>query len=229
MDFVSVIVVAAGRGERMNMGVKKQFILLEDKPILYYSLKSFCDEDIINEVVLVTAKEDIPYCESLVSKEGLGKVTKIVSGGSKRQESVFCGLKNVNKDTNIVLVHDGARPFVKSLDLISLIQKARKYGSATFGVMLKDTIKLKNDNMEIEKTLDRKNLVAIQTPQAFLYSKLWDAHVRAQHENYVGLDDTVLMERCNIPTKVVEGNYFNIKITTKEDLAFAEVINKRLK
>ena len=227
-DFISVIVVAAGKGERMNMGVKKQFILLEDKPILYYSLKSFCENDFINEIILVTAKEDIPYCENLVAREGLNKVKQIVEGGVKRQDSVFCGLKSVNKNSNVVLIHDGARPFVESLDLKNLVQVAKVHGSATFGVMLKDTIKVKNDDMYIEKTLDRRNLVAIQTPQAFLYNKLWDAHIRAKQEAYVGTDDTVLMERCNIPTKVVDGSYFNIKITTKEDLAFAEVITKKL-
>lgn len=225
---ISAIVVAAGKGTRMGTNIKKQFIMLDKKPIILYSINEFCKNDFIDEIVLVTSKEDISYCKDLIKEEGLKKRITIVEGGKTRQESVFCGLKSVSPNTDIVLVHDGARPFIKNLDLGKLIQEAIRYGSATFGVLSKDTIKIKNDSMEILETLDRSKLVAIQTPQAFEYKKLFLAHKEAQRKNYVGTDDTVLLDRCNITTKVVEGNYYNIKITTKEDLDFASIIKQKL-
>lgn len=225
--FITAIIVAAGNGTRMGADVKKQFIMLDDKPILVYSIIEFLKSRYIDEVVLVTAKEDIDYCRELLAKENMSNVT-IVAGGKTRQESVFCGLNGANKKTDIVLVHDGARPFVKNLNLKELIIQAIEHDSVTFGVLPKDTIKLKNDNMEIVETLDRNKLILIQTPQAFSYNMLYLAHKKAQRDNYTGTDDTVLMDRYEATTKVVEGSYYNIKITTKEDLDFAGIIKKKL-
>ena len=226
--FISAIIVAAGSGKRMGTKVKKQFIILEDKPIIYYSLSEFDKSEFIDEIVLVTSKDEIDYCKELVNKGNISKRVTIVEGGKTRQESVYCGLTNVNRKTDVVLVHDGARPFIKNLDLRKLVKEAMIYGSVTFGVLSKDTIKLKNENIEIVETLDRSKLIAIQTPQAFLYDKLFLAHKKAQSDNYLGTDDTVLLDRCGIVTKVVEGSYYNIKITTKEDLDFANIIKKKL-
>lgn len=218
----SVVVLAAGKGSRMG-NKKKQFMLLGDKPIVNYSLEFFESCSFIDEIILVVAKEDIEYC-----RNNIYKVSKIVSGGRTRQESVYNGLQCVNKNTDVVIVHDAARPFVSLLDLEKLIGFANEYGSSTFGVLVKDTIKLKNDNMEVLETLDRDKLVAIQTPQAFCYNKILKAHEIAKESGYCGTDDTVLMEKCKIVTKIVEGSYYNIKITTKEDLVFADAIKRSM-
>jgi len=222
----SVVVVAAGKGSRMPGKIKKQFMFLGDKPVVSYSLELFSKSDLVDEIILVTAKEDMEYCKGIVSDCDIHKVFKIIEGGSTRQESVYNGLRSVNKRADVVIVHDAARPFVDLLNLEELIACAYKYRSSTFGVLVKDTIKLKDDNMEVTDTLDRDKLVAVQTPQAFGYGEFLRAHELAKKMGYSGTDDTVLLEKCGITTKVVCGSYFNIKITTKEDLVFADAIKR---
>ena len=220
----SVIIVAAGKGSRMSGDTKKQFLKLGGKLVLNYSLEFFDKCHFLEEIILVVAKEDIEYCRELVS--GYNKISKIVVGGNTRQESVFNGLKYLDKDTDIVVVHDAARPFINFLDLEKLLDAAKHYGSSAFGVLVKDTIKLKNSDMEVTKTLNRDELVSIQTPQAFLYDKFFKVHKIASENCYCGTDDTVLMERCGFKTKIVYGSYYNIKITTDEDLVIADAINR---
>ncbi|MBP5427114.1 MAG: 2-C-methyl-D-erythritol 4-phosphate cytidylyltransferase [Clostridiales bacterium] len=223
---VSAIIVAAGSGKRMMLDVKKQFIMLGKKPVLSYSLDVFAANERIKEIVLVVGREDMEYARALI--DGIKKKVKIVEGGSSRQESVFNGLCSVEDSIDLVVVHDGARPFVRCVDLKCLLDAACKYGSATFGITPKDTIKVRNNFMEIEETLDRSKLVIVQTPQAFVKEDLLKAHIMAKEDGYQGTDDTVLMERCGIRTKVVEGSNYNIKITTREDLIVADIIKEEL-
>ena len=225
---VGVVVVAAGSGKRMMSHTKKQFMLLDNKPIICYSLESFEQSEYVREIVLVVANDDIEYCKDMVHRFGITKVTNIVAGGATRQESVYRGLCAMDDDVRLVMIHDGVRPFVGCTSLYELIVAADRYGCATFGVDPKDTIKMKNDNMEIENTLDRSKLVVIQTPQAFDNDKLMLAHDVAKKDGYFGTDDTVLVEHCGGITKVVYGNNYNIKITTPDDLVFASVIKKKL-
>ena len=225
---VSVVVVAAGLGKRMLSNIKKQFMLLDNRPVLSYSLICFEQSKYVREIVLVVSKDDIRQCQDLVHRYNIGKVTSIIAGGNTRQESVYQGLRSVSDDIGLVVVHDGVRPFVECVDIYELIVAADECGCATFGVRPKDTIKIKNDNMEITKTLDRSKLVVIQTPQAFVKDKLMLAHDTAIKDGYLGTDDTVLLERCGFVTKVVEGSNYNIKITTPDDLVFASVIKQKL-
>ena len=218
----SVIVVAAGRGSRMLSDTKKQFMFLGDKPVVDYSIEFFTRCSFLDEIVLVVAKEDVEYCEKIMGD----KVSRVVEGGRTRQESVYNGLKNVNCKTDVVIIHDAARPFVGLLDLEKLVSSAYDCGSATFGVFVKDTVKLKDDNVRTLQTLDRDKLIAVQTPQAFRYSEILKAHEVAKEIGYCGTDDTSLIERCGGATEIVVGSYFNIKITTKEDLVFADAIRK---
>lgn len=227
-SLVSVIVVAAGMGKRMLSCTKKQFMLLGDRPILYYSLVCFEQSEYVKEIVLVVSKGDVAYCKDLVCRYNITKVASVVEGGITRQESVYRGLCRVCDDVGLVMVHDGVRPFVGCTNLRELIVAADMCGCATFGVSPKDTIKIKNDSMEIEETLDRSKLVIIQTPQAFVKDKLVVAHEVAIRDGYCGTDDTVLLERCGIITKVVEGSNYNIKITTPDDLVLAGVIKEKL-
>lgn len=223
---VCAIVLAAGKGSRMGGKVKKQFLNLNDKPILYYSLKAFCDNTNIDEIVLVTAEEEIDYCRKhIVEKYELNKVSFITSGGSERQESVLKGL-NVVKNCDIVLIHDGARPFITDEIINSGIKYARLYGACACGVTPKDTIKIKNQDHFSEETLKRSSLVAVQTPQCFKYEIIYSCHSKLSSENISVTDDTMVVENYGHKVYLYEGSYNNIKITTPEDLILAERILK---
>lgn len=224
MGKVCAIVLAAGKGSRMGGKVKKQFLNLDDKPILYYALKAFCDNTFIDEIVLVTAEEEMDYCrKDIVEKYELNKVSAIVQGGSERQESVFNGLKSM-ENCDIVLIHDGARPFVTD-EIINLgIRYAELHGACTCGVMPKDTIKIKNQEQFSKETLDRSSLVAVQTPQCFKYDIIYSCHNKLSLDNISVTDDTMVVEKYGYEVYLYDGSYNNIKITTPEDLVLAERI-----
>lgn len=224
------IIPAAGHGTRMNSKVKKQFLKIQDKPILVHTLEKFNNCKMIDEIILVTGENEIEFCrKKIVEKYGIFKVEKIISGGEQRQDSVFNGLKEVKGDKDIVLVHDAARPFIESEQIEKCILVAKKYRACVLAVKVKDTIKEVNEVGNIIQTLDRDFLWSIQTPQVFESEILRRAHVLARGLGFIGTDDATLVEKfTSVPVKVVEGKYTNIKITTPEDISFGEVIfNKR--
>ena len=219
------IVVAAGKGTRMKMDIDKQFLLLRDKPILVYALEAISNSKYIEEIVLVTGPDSVDYCkEQIVKKYGLNKVTKIIQGGEQRQDSVYHGLCALGQDTDIVVIHDGVRPFVSPADVDRTIEEARKQKACVLGVKSKDTIKICDENGFILDTPARDQVWNIQTPQVFYFELIQKAHEKARQRNFVGTDDAMLVERMGGKVKVVEGSYDNIKITTKEDLLVAESI-----
>jgi len=217
---VGVVIVAAGRGTRMGTTESKQYLLLKDKPIVVHTLEVFQQHELISEIVLVTGEEDIERCRKWVVFYKLDKVTAVVPGGSERQYSVYKGLKRLG--TTWVMVHDGVRPFVRPDDIEACYQRALKVGASVLAVPVKDTIKQVDGEGTVVATPDRRSLWAIQTPQTFRLSELIGAYERAEQEGYVGTDDSSLAERAGITVSVVEGSYSNIKITTPEDLDFAE-------
>jgi len=223
--YVSLVVVAAGRGTRMNMGINKQYINVGGIPILARTLNVFDALNCIDEIVLVVHCDDILYCrEKIIGKNTYRKIKSVVTGRETRQDSVFNGLKEVSQNSDIVLIHDGARPFVDEESIVRCIEAAKQYGVATVAVPVKDTIKSADSEGFVHSTLDRSVLWSIQTPQAFRYIIIMDSHKQARKDGFIGTDDTVLAERLGNKTKLVMGNYNNIKITTKEDLIFAESI-----
>jgi len=222
---VSLVVVAAGKGTRMNMNINKQYISIGGIPILARTLKVFDDINYINEIILVVHCDDILYCkEKIIGENNYRKIKCVVTGGATRQDSVLNGLKAVSEDSDIVLIHDGARPFIDEDSIVRCIEAAKQYGTATVAVPVKDTIKSADSEGFVHSTLDRSTLWSIQTPQAFKYSIIMEAHKQACKDGYIGTDDTVLTERLGYRTKLVMGTYNNIKITTREDLIFAESI-----
>lgn len=222
--FVSVVVVAGGKGTRMNMGVNKQYLYIGDKPVLATTLGVFEKCKIVNEIILVVNRDEILYCkENIIDKFAFKKVKKLVAGGVERQNSVYEGLKEVDKQSDIVIIHDGARPFVNNEIIINCVKGALDFRVATAAVPVKDTIKSANNGF-VESTYDRKTLWSIQTPQVFLYETIINAHEKANKENIIATDDTTLTEAMGIKTRIVNGSYDNIKITTKEDLIFAKAI-----
>lgn len=223
--YVSLVVVAAGRGTRMNMNVNKQYIDVGGIPILARTLKIFDDINYIDEIILVVHCDDILYCkEKIIDGNNYKKIKCVVTGGATRQDSVFNGLREVSPKSDVVLIHDGARPFIDEDSVVRCIEAAIQYGVATVAVPVKDTIKSADSEGFVHSTLDRSVLWSVQTPQAFRYDIIMESHKQAQEDGFIGTDDTVLAERLGHRTKLVMGTYNNIKITTKEDLIFAESI-----
>ncbi|HHV97295.1 MAG TPA: 2-C-methyl-D-erythritol 4-phosphate cytidylyltransferase [Clostridiaceae bacterium] len=226
--FVSVIIAAAGRGTRMNSGINKQYIDICGVPVLARTIGIFQECKTVNEIIVVVNRDDIIYCKkNIVDEYKFTKVSQIIAGGDSRQKSVLNGLNAVNSNTEIVLIHDGARPFVKQEIIIESIDAAKKFGAACVAVPVKDTVKravVKDGQNFVVETIPRETLWLIQTPQAFRYSLIKQAHKKASEEGFEGTDDSILVERLGLPVKIVMGSYDNIKITTWEDLVIGEAI-----
>ncbi len=222
---VSVVIAAAGKGSRMGSDINKQYMEVLGKPILARTLQAFEDCSSINEVVITTGAAEIEYCrENIVGMYGFSKVSAITAGGASRQQSVYNGLQRVSEQCGIVLIHDGARPFIDAAGIEACIEAAEKYGAACAAVPVKDTIKRTDQGGFVNETVDRRSLWSIQTPQAFQYGLILEAHRKAMADGFEGTDDAVLAERLGHQVRLVMCSYYNIKITTGEDLIFAEAI-----
>lgn len=222
---VTAVITAAGKGTRMNSSINKQYIELGGMPVLARTIAAFQECGQVDEIVVVINEEDIQFCKnSIIDRYGLNKVKTLVSGGTERQNSVYKGLCEVDNKCEIVLIHDGARPFVSNQIIVASIENARSYRACGVGVKLKDTVKISNSEGFVSSTPDRNNLWSIQTPQSFDYRIIMKAHEEAIRNNYIGTDDMVLVEKMGIPVKIVEGSYNNIKITTPEDIIIGEAI-----
>lgn len=218
---INAVILAGGRGKRMGKGISKQYIKIKEKPILFYTISNFMKYNEIDKIILVLPKDEIEYCRKEVLDKYNLKVDFIVEGGSERQDSVYNALKIV-EDDSIVLIHDGARPFVTNEIIQNGIKYAIKYGAAAPGVMPKDTIKVKDsENFSID-TPSRSSLVAIQTPQVFKAKLIKECHQKVSEERIVATDDTMVAELHGNKVYLYEGEYTNIKVTTPEDLILAE-------
>lgn len=225
---VSAVVVAGGQGTRMNMDKNKQYVEIAGKMVLARTLEAFQDSVYIDEIILVVNSDDIIYCkDEIVKFYDLSKVKTLVSGGKERQQSVYNGLKEVSANSDIILIHDGARPFIDEEIIERCVLGVLESGAVSVGVPVKDTIKTTDIDGNIAFTLDRSSLWSIQTPQGFKAQLILDAHKRAIDEGFVGTDDAVLVERLGQKVKVVMGDYLNIKITTKEDLVIGEAFARK--
>lgn len=218
---VTAIILAGGKGKRMGCKISKQYIELKEKPILYYTLTKFINCKDINEIVLVLPKDEIDYCTKNILLKYSLKVDKIVEGGKERQDSVYNALKEI-KDSDIVLIHDGARPFVSNRIIEEGIKFAELYGAAAPGVTPKDTIKVKDDFSFSKETPNRNTLVSIQTPQVFKLEIIKECHEKVKNDKIVVTDDTMVIEMYNNKVYLYDGDYKNIKVTTPEDLILAE-------
>ena len=223
--FCSAIIVAAGQGRRMGTKVSKQFLEFEGKPILAYTLKKFQDCKEIDEIIIVTNEENIDYCKlNIVDRYSFDKVKDIVAGGSERQFSVYNGIMQVSKSSDIVLIHDGVRPFVKIENILDTIKGAIDNRACILGVKAKDTIKITNKNNIIINTPNRDDLWHIQTPQAFEYKLIKESYESALKDGIYVTDDAMIVERLGIDVMIAEGSYDNIKITTMEDLILCNAL-----
>jgi len=227
--FTSVIIPAAGAGERMGAAVSKQFILLLGKPIIIHTLERFQMCGAVNEIIIAVQPTTRQQVEFLVGEFNLSKAAKIVEGGKRRQDSVSNALSRIDPRTEIVIVHDAVRPFIQQKVILESIEKAKVHSAAVVAVRVKDTVKVGNDEGRFERTLDRSVLWSAQTPQTFTRQLLLDAYEKAGREHVEATDDASLIERLGIRPAIVEGSFDNIKITTPDDLDFANVLVKRFK
>lgn len=232
MSKVTAIILAAGQGKRMNSKVAKQFLDLQGKPVLYYTLKAF-EESNVDDIILVTGNGQVEYCrDNIVTLYNIKKVSKVIEGGRERYDSVYQGLLNT-KSSDYVLIHDGARPFV-SVELIdNIITQVKKDKACIVGTPVKETIKVVNTDGIITATPDRSTLWSAQTPQAFEYTsikKAFDLMYEDVDKKRLGItDDAMVYETyLKLPVTMIYGNYNNLKLTTPEDLIMAEEILKRL-
>lgn len=228
MEKNCAIILAGGKGTRMGKEINKLFLEIKEKPLLSYTLESFQRNKYIDTIILVSAKEELEYCRSeIVLKYSFDKVKQVISGGDTRQQSVLNGLNAIG-ECNIVLIHDGARPFVSQKIINDSIKYADLYGACACGVRPKDTIKVKNYNGFSESTLDRDKLFCVQTPQSFKRNVIMNSHRNALNKNISATDDTMIVEICGYDVFLYEGSYTNIKITTPEDLFLGEKILENL-
>lgn len=225
----TAIVLAGGSGKRMNSTVKKQFLMLKDKPLLYYSLKAF-EDSFIDSVILVASGEDMEYCrKEIVQKYRFNKVEKIVEGGKERYHSVINGVMAAPV-CDYIFIHDGARPFITGSILERLFEEVKISKACVAGMPVKDTIKIADSQGYIETTPKRDLVWMIQTPQVFSYELIYRAYdilqkeeTRLLKEGISITDDAMVVETLlGEKVKLVEGSYRNIKITTPEDLSVAE-------
>lgn len=225
---VSAVIVAGGRGKRMGSDINKQYIKIGEKEILTMTLEVFESSEVVDEVVLVVPEDERDYCKiDIISKYNFKKVKSIAVGGVERQDSVYSGLRCCNPETQIVLIHDGARPFISKDMIKESVECTKEYGACTVGVPVKDTIKVVNQEEFIVNTPDRSKLFAVQTPQTFKYDLILNAHKEAMAKDIRATDDNALLESLGYSVKIIKGSYLNIKITTPEDLIFAKAILNR--
>ena len=235
--FVSAIILAAGKGLRLKSRVPKPLIKINSRPIIIYSLLTFSKHPLVSEIILVAHPANKKALIKKIRQYRIGKISAVVEGGRRRQDSVYCGLKKLSPETGLVLIHDGARPFVGRKELSALIKKAQENRAAVLGVPVKCTIKevhsrpstslgtsrsLVVSKYLVKKTLNRERLWEIQTPQAFAKELILDAYRKFGRPNVT--DDAALVEKLGAKVAIVLGSYRNIKITTPEDLAVARAL-----
>ncbi len=225
---IAAIVPAAGAGVRMEAAQPKQFLPLGGRPLLVHTLERLSASPLLETVVVVVPADWVAKVRAeLVEPYGLAKVGAIVAGGGERQDSVAAGLESLPSEAELVVVHDGVRPFVTQAMVAAVVEAARSVGAAAAAIPVADTVKRVADGAVVE-TISRDGLFRLQTPQAFRREVLAEAIGRARSDGVVATDDSTLVERLGLPVRVVAGAEFNLKVTTAEDWSLAEEILKSL-
>ena len=222
---IIALIPAAGAGKRMGGDRNKQYLEVGGKPILAHTLDIFDRCDAVSEVCLIVPEDDCAYACEMLDNMRFTKPVKVIPGGKERQDSVRNGLNSIYH-CDIVMVHDGVRPFVTVDILNRCVEETILCGATVVAVPAKDTIKSVDEDRNVIETLERKKLWQIQTPQTFRYEILKEAFKKAYEDGFYGTDEAMLVERLGHKVKVVDGDYRNIKITTPDDLIIAEAILK---
>lgn len=220
------MIPAAGSGQRMGAGFNKLFLKLGEKPIFIHTLAAFEQDPFCDGIILAVKSEEKKDIQTYLNQFGITKVMKMVEGGTERQYSVKACL-DAYEGNGVVLVHDAARPFIRRSVIQELVKKANECGAAIVGVKAKDTMKLAPTGT-VQETVNRDHLWIVQTPQAFRYEVFKKASDQAKEDDFLGTDESMLVERIGYPVHLVEGTHDNVKMTTQEDLAVGEVLLKRV-
>ena len=215
---VSAIILVAGNSTRYGQNRNKNFENVNGKTVLAYSLSAFDKNTYIDDIIIATKEDEIEKVKEIVLKEKINKNVKFVIGGKTRKDSVYNCIKK--SDSDLVIIHDGARPVIKQEYITNCIQDLQKYKGVTVGVKSKDTIKITDENNIVVNTTQRANTWIIQTPQAFNRKVLLGTHEKYQNSDVT--DDCMLLEKDNHDVKIIEADYTNIKITTYEDINFVK-------
>lgn len=226
----TAIILSAGQGKRMGASVQKQYIELEGKPVIYYTIKAFQDSKIIDDIVLVVGQGQITYVkEGIVDFYGFDKVHTIVEGGKERYDSVWAGIQAIEEEEGYIFIHDGARLFVNEDILRRGYDAVEEFDACVAGMPSKDTVKIVDENTFASETPNRKYVWSVQTPQIFATTLIKEAYGKIMQGDCTGVtDDAMVVEQTvNVPVKLFEGSYENIKITTPEDLDIAKVFLKK--
>ncbi|MDO9572579.1 MAG: 2-C-methyl-D-erythritol 4-phosphate cytidylyltransferase [Candidatus Omnitrophota bacterium] len=223
----SAILLAAGLSRRLKLAVSKPLIKIGKQPVIVYSLKQLNKHPDIDEIIVVVNARNKANVIRSIKPYCFKKIKRLVLGGARRQDSVYNGLKAIDKNSKWVLIHDSARPFIKRDEITEVIKQAKKHNAAILGVKSKATIKLSDAFKMVRHTLDRDKLWEIQTPQVFRKKLLLKAYSKYIKENFT--DDAGLIEKLGLKVRIVLGSYANIKITTREDLLMAQLMLKKEK
>jgi len=220
---IFAIIPAGGRGKRIDTSLPKQFIKINSKEIIYYTLKTFDDSGLIDRIVIPVNKDYKPLLQNIISKYKIKTPVDIVDGGTERQDSVYNALNSIKADDkDIVVVHDAARPLLPLEILISSITEAKKNKAVVVAVKAKDTL-MKGEKI-VDRYIDRSGIYYVQTPQVFEYGILSVAMKKAMQENFYGTDESMLVKRIGQEIKIVEGSAFNFKVTERADLEILKVL-----
>lgn len=243
-EYCIAIVLAAGQGKRMNSKVQKQYLLIQNRPVIYYSLHAFQEAPEIDEIILVTGQDEAEYCRKEIAEAyGFTKIRRIIPGGRERYDSVYQGIKaadelfsskdmaSIRTEDRYLFIHDGARPFLSREIISRTFNDAIKYEACVAAMPVKDTIKVSDEKQLAVSTPDRSTLWQIQTPQVFKYNLIKAAYDRlmepGQDRSFITDDAMAAEQMCGVKVRLTEGSYRNIKITTPEDLVTAETWMKK--
>jgi 2-C-methyl-D-erythritol 4-phosphate cytidylyltransferase len=219
------VIVSAGKGKRMNRATPKQYLPLQGIPVLVHTLLTFNQIPEVDNIILVIPFNDVSFCRNqLLSGLKLDKPVTVIAGGERRQDSAMNGILAIDDMDGIVVIHDGVRPLVHAKLISRCIKGADIHGACILGIPLQDTLKTVDQHGRVQKTLLREDMWLAQTPQAFKYKLIREAHETAQKEGFEATDDASLLERMGIPVQVIAGSKHNLKITTQEDLKLADAI-----
>ncbi len=223
---VTAIIPAAGSGTRMGLKKAKQFMDLCGKPILAVTLSHFQECNLVDRIVVAVSQDDVDYClREIVDRYKLSKVFKVIVGGKRRQDSVRKGIEAVSDSCRLVLIHDGVRPLVTNGLIERVIKAANDFRAVITGLPVKETVKEADSKGRVLRSIDRRHLWLIQTPQIFRWEDIHLAHQKAiRHGWEEATDDAFLIEKMGIPVKMIEGEEDNIKVTTPQDLDMARFL-----